>query len=186
MRSFLDAKAMARAMRETLSESGVSITRGQALEIVARQFGERDWNVLAAKIEAGAKGEKSSESTFVLGSAVPIIRIFDEAKAKDFYLDFLGCRIDWEHRFAPDMPLYCQVSRGDMVLHLSEHSGDATPGSNAVVFLVGLKAFHRDITDRGYRLNRPGIEEQDWGDEMTVTDPFSNRLRFIERRTADA
>ena len=154
--------------------------------IVARQFGERDWNVLAAKIEAETKSKKSSESTFVLGSAVPIIRIFDEAKAKDFYLDFLGCRIDWEHRFAPDMPLYCQVSRGDLVLHLSEHSGDATPGSNAVVFLTGLRAFRRDITDRGYRLNRPGIVKQDWGEEMTVTDPFSNRIRFIERPVAPA
>jgi extradiol dioxygenase family protein len=37
---------------------------------------------------------------------VPILRVFDVAKAKEFYLDYLGC-----------------------VLHLSEHYGDVTPGA---------------------------------------------------------
>ncbi len=177
MRNIHDAKAMAKAMREFLAESGLSISHSQALETVARQFGERNWNVLSARIERDAGGV----DRFSLGHAIPIIRIFDETKAREFYLDFLGCGIDWEHRFAPDMPLYCQVSRGDLVLHLSEHSGDATPGSNAVVFMTGLRAFHKAIGESGYRFNRPGIEAQDWGEEMTVTDPFSNRIRFIER-----
>ena len=30
---------------------------------------------------------------------IPIIRIFDETKAKEFYLKFLGMTLDWEHRF---------------------------------------------------------------------------------------
>ena len=58
-----------------------------------------------------------------LGKTTPILRIFDEAKAKEFYVDFLGFKVDWEHRFEPGLPLYLQVSRGDCVLHLSEHSG---------------------------------------------------------------
>ena len=41
---------------------------------------------------------------------VPILRIFDVAKAKEFYLDYLGFRADWEHRFEPGLPLYMQVS----------------------------------------------------------------------------
>ena len=60
-----------------------------------------------------------------LGNSTPILRIFDEARAREFYQDYLGFRIDWEHRFAPGMPLYLQVSRVDCVLHLSEHHGDA-------------------------------------------------------------
>ena len=59
--------------------------------------------------------------------AIPVIRIFDEDKAKDFYLGFLGMTLDWEHRFGPDFPLYMQVSREGLVLHLSEHSGDGSP-----------------------------------------------------------
>ncbi len=34
-----------------------------------------------------------------LGHPIPILRIFDEAKAEEFYLDFLGFKLDWEHRF---------------------------------------------------------------------------------------
>ena len=29
----------------------------------------------------------------------PILRIFDVAKAKEFYLDFLGFTLDWQHSF---------------------------------------------------------------------------------------
>lgn len=60
-----------------------------------------------------------------LGNSTPTLRIFDEARAREFYLGYLGFRIDWEHRFAPGMPLYLQVSRDDCVLHLSQHHGDA-------------------------------------------------------------
>jgi len=61
--------------------------------------------------------------------ATPILRIFDESKAKEFYVGFLGFTIDWEHRFESNLPLYMQVSRDDCLLHLSEHHGDCCPGA---------------------------------------------------------
>jgi len=60
--------------------------------------------------------------------AVPILRSFDEAKAKEFYVDFLGFTVDFEHRFEPGMPLYMGISQGDCRIHLSEHFGDCAPG----------------------------------------------------------
>jgi len=33
------------------------------------------------------------------GKTTPILRILDEAKAREFYVDFLGFNVDWEHRF---------------------------------------------------------------------------------------
>jgi catechol 2,3-dioxygenase-like lactoylglutathione lyase family enzyme len=63
-----------------------------------------------------------------IGKTTPILRIFDEAKAKEFYVDFLGFKVDWEHRFEEGLPLYMQVSRDGCVLHPSEHHGDGTPG----------------------------------------------------------
>ena len=69
--------------------------------------------------------------------ATPILRIFDEAKARAFYLDFLGFAVDWEHRFADGAPLYMQVARGDLVLHLSEPRrllpGACVTGSKSVL-----------------------------------------------------
>jgi hypothetical protein len=34
-----------------------------------------------------------------LGIITPILRSFDEAKAREFYIDYLGFSVDWEHRF---------------------------------------------------------------------------------------
>jgi uncharacterized glyoxalase superfamily protein PhnB len=112
---------------------------------------------------------------------VPILRIFDVEKAREFYVGFLGFTIDWQHRFDESAPLYMQLSRGGLVLHLSEHHGDACPGSTVFVRMTGLHDYHREITAKGYRYLRPGIERAPWNaDVMEVTDPFGNRLRFNE------
>jgi len=113
--------------------------------------------------------------------AIPIFRIFDVEKAREFYVGFLGFRVDWEHRFDETAPLYMQVSRDGLVLHLSEHHGDACPGSTALVQSTGLEAYRREISAKGYRFMRPGIEVAPWTARvMEVTDPFGNRLRFNE------
>jgi catechol 2,3-dioxygenase-like lactoylglutathione lyase family enzyme len=113
--------------------------------------------------------------------AVPIFRIFSLEKAREFYLDFLGFKVDWEARFAPDAPLYMQVSRQELVLHLSEHFGDATPGSTAYVHMTGVEELHRELNAKNYRHMRPGLQRQDWGmTEVWVTDPFGNHIRFGE------
>jgi hypothetical protein len=44
--------------------------------------------------------------------AIPVLRIFDVPKARDFYEGFLGFAWDWEHRFEPGLPAFVQVSRG--------------------------------------------------------------------------
>ena len=112
---------------------------------------------------------------------IPLLRIFDVAKAREFYVDYLGFAVDWEHRFDPDAPLYMQVSRDACVLHLTEHHGDCTPGSTVFVRLTGVDDLHRELTATGYRYLRPGVEQAPWNARvMEVTDPFGNRLRFNE------
>lgn len=78
--------------------------------------------------------------------AIPVLRIYDIAKAKEFYVDFLGFAIDWEHRYGPDFPLYMQVSRGGLKLHLSEHYGDGTPGSVVYIAAAILRPSRRNST----------------------------------------
>jgi hypothetical protein len=53
-------------------------------------------------------------------SPIPILRSFDEAKAKEFYVDFLGFTVDWEHRFEDNTPLYMQLSKDNCVRGLFE------------------------------------------------------------------
>ena len=111
---------------------------------------------------------------------VPILRIFDVDKARQFYGDYLGFRIDWEHRFSDDGPLYMQVSRDAMVLHLSEHHGDGTPGSVIYVETSGVRALHTELEEKGYRYLNPGVDVDEVGACMTLLDPFGNTLRFNE------
>jgi uncharacterized protein len=52
MRDFRDAKAMAQTLREALTARSVLLTHSESLELVAKIFGFRDWNVLSAKIQS--------------------------------------------------------------------------------------------------------------------------------------
>jgi uncharacterized glyoxalase superfamily protein PhnB len=116
-----------------------------------------------------------------LGPATPILRIFDEAKAREFYQDALGFAWDWEHRFAPDLPLFAQVSRAGLRLFLSEHHGDGTPGTKIHITTAGQDGLEAEILGKQYRYARPGIETMPWGErQMRVTDPFGNTLIFAE------
>jgi uncharacterized glyoxalase superfamily protein PhnB len=113
------------------------------------------------------------------GAAVPILRSFNEAEARDFYIRYLGFEVVFEHRFEEGLPLYMSVRRGACELHISEHHGDAAPGSAVRIQVSDVRAFHAEITERGHKRLRPGIEVAPWGDTLcSLQDPFGNRLIF--------
>ena len=116
---------------------------------------------------------------------IPILRIFDIGKMREFYVDWLGFTIDWEHRFGENFPLYCQVSLSNILLHLSEHHGDACPGTAIRIHWPGVTALCAALNAKNYRYYKPGLADQEWGTrEMQVGDPFGNKLIFWEVRTA--
>jgi uncharacterized glyoxalase superfamily protein PhnB len=114
-----------------------------------------------------------------LGTITPILRSFDESKAREFYVDFLGFAVEWEHRFEPGLPLYLQVARDGCVLHLSEHHGDCCPGAALRIEVDDVDAYQAELIAKQYAYARPGVEATPWGTrEMSVKDPFGNRLTF--------
>jgi hypothetical protein len=54
MLTFSDSKSMAKALRKGLSERQIDITHADSLELVARQFGFGNWNMLSARIDSTA------------------------------------------------------------------------------------------------------------------------------------
>jgi len=54
MRSFLDAKVMAKSLREAMAKRKINLSHSDCLELVATQFGVADWNMLAARIAAAS------------------------------------------------------------------------------------------------------------------------------------
>jgi uncharacterized glyoxalase superfamily protein PhnB len=115
---------------------------------------------------------------------IPILRIFDYKKAIEFYVDWLEFKIDWEHTFEDNTPIYMQLSKEGITLHLSEHHGDSTPGARVYIECTGLKEYHQLLIDKKYKNNKPGLEKTFYGTWcMEVIDPFANRLTFNERIT---
>jgi hypothetical protein len=162
-----EAKRAAHTLRTDL---GHTISHSQALEIVAHQLGHRDWNTAHAALRDGA------------GTPVPVLRILDEHRAREFYLDYLGFTTEWEHRFEPGMPLYTRLRRDRLVVDLSEHHGDGTPGSVIWVPVPDVHALHRELSTKNYPYLRPAVDEDaPGGATLTVTDPFSNVIRFCRR-----
>jgi catechol 2,3-dioxygenase-like lactoylglutathione lyase family enzyme len=186
MRDFRDAKAMAQALRANLKDQDVTLSIAESLEITARMFGFDNWNVLAAKIaaadepaNAAPKDRAPPSEAIAFHETIPVIRMFDVAKASEFYGDFLGFTEDWRGEIFPGAPLYMQLSRGSLRLHLSEHHGDAAPGGTTVVRTTGIRALHQELNEKNYKYNHPGLEEASYGAlVMTTHDPFGNRLRF--------
>lgn len=104
---------------------------------------------------------------------IPIFRATDAAKTARWYAR-LGFEIVSEHRFAPNLPLYLILRRGDAHLHLSEHKGDARPRALAYLWV--------DDVDRIAEVFGGTVAEQPWAREVALTDPDGNRLRIGQRR----
>jgi uncharacterized glyoxalase superfamily protein PhnB len=116
------------------------------------------------------------------GQVIPILRIFDYYKAVEFYIDWLGFKIDWEHRFEENSPVYLQVSKHFITLHLSEHHGDCCPGAKVFIEYPNVEEYYKVLTEKAYKYNKPGLERAFWKAlTMEVIDPFGNKLLFNRR-----
>ncbi|GHJ14102.1 MULTISPECIES: glyoxalase superfamily protein [unclassified Micromonospora] len=99
----------------------------------------------------------------------PVLRVRDTDAAVAWYAR-LGFVRQWEHRFAPDLPRYVSIARPGMEIHLSEHAGDARPGTLVYLYVDDVDALAAACG---------GVEvgSQDWGRDFVVTDPDGNRIR---------
>lgn len=180
------AKTMARTLRADLAADGHAVTHSRALELVAHAHGLRDWNALAA---AGTPSPAADPARGApaggvpvgasVSGAVPVLRVLDAPTAYGFYLDVLGCRLDWEHRFEPGLPVYAQVRLDALRLHLSEHPGDGAYGAVLWVPVADVVTLAARVRERTGGRQRPGVDgDAPGGPTAEVLDPFGNRLRF--------
>ena len=112
---------------------------------------------------------------------IPILRILDEAKAREFYVDYLGFTVTGEHRFEANFPLYMFIERNGFEIHLSEHYGDCVPGAAVFIKMTGIAEYHCELTAKDYKYYKPGLEKTFYHALcMDLKDPFGNRLSFNE------
>lgn len=110
---------------------------------------------------------------------IPVLRIFDAAIARRFYVDWLGFQFDWEHQLDAQAPRYLQLSRGAVVFHLSEHYGDCSPGAKVFIHTDDVESLHRELNEKPNPYMRPSVALAPWNAKvMEIVDPFGNRLCF--------
>ncbi|SCG69433.1 glyoxalase superfamily protein [Micromonospora inositola] len=174
------AKKLAKLLRDDLAVAGFNIPHSLALELIAHQFNAKDWNVLAAAV-----GRPRRSASPEIRPGVPVLRVMSVEVALPFYVDYLGFKPDWEHRFEPGLPLYVQVSRSQAVLHLSEHHGDGSPHGVVWFPVTDVFGLHKELLTRPNAPVRPGIDEDaPGGPTLEVIDPYGNVLRFAQPSAA--
>lgn len=115
---------------------------------------------------------------------IPVLRIFDLNKAKEFYCGFLEWKIDWSHTFGDDFPIYMQISKDSSLIHLSEHYGDSCPGSTIKINVENIEAMASKLKEKSYKYSKPSVEIMPWNTkEMWIHDPFGNKLMFYQDMT---
>lgn len=113
---------------------------------------------------------------------IPTFRITEYEKAIEFYIDLLEFNIDWEHRFSEAEPIYMQVSKNGLVLHLSENERFKT-GVIVFVETKGIEKFRESILNTKSENLIPDILITNWGTrQLEIVDPFGNLLRFNENK----
>lgn len=104
---------------------------------------------------------------------VPILRVTDGYETAKWYAR-LGFEIEGEHRFAPNLPLYLFLKRGEIRLHLSEHTGDARPDTLVYFYVDDVETIAAEFN--------VAIQDQPWCREIELTDPDGNRWRIGQRK----
>jgi hypothetical protein len=74
MRDYRDAKAMAQTLRQSLKAQSIDITHSNALELVAKTLGLKNWQVLSARIEADQATPRLPEQPAPQQSGASVLR----------------------------------------------------------------------------------------------------------------
>jgi catechol 2,3-dioxygenase-like lactoylglutathione lyase family enzyme len=182
MRTYLQAKAMAKSLRELLAGKNVSLSHSECLEIVAQQFGFGNWNVLAAKIDLEtAAREPRAEPSISLNQVIPVLRVDSREAARAFYADVLGFQFDWGDEAGAKHGFYAQISRNDLQLHLTTRQ-PAAGGRRCLLPHAGPRCAVSRSARAKLDAARPLAIHDTFYDarELELEDPFGNRLRFVE------
>ena len=109
---------------------------------------------------------------------IPTFRVKDARAAEAFYRDILGFRTNWEHDPGDGYPIFLEMMRDNIALHLSEHEGDGPEGVSIYVNVTDARALFGEFLSAGAEVPNPP-QEAEWGEVVFgLNDLDGNTLRF--------
>ncbi len=110
---------------------------------------------------------------------VPALRITNYERSRKYYVEVLGFVVDWEHRFAPQMPVFMSLTRDGMQIYLTQHKGDCQVGGLVHFIISDVDQWYNEFRKHGAVVAE--APNSDLGfKNMTIVDPDGNQLRFME------
>ena len=135
--------------------------------------------VVQVRFETGEPEPRLISQDVSLQPPVPVMRVSSAMEARKFYVDFLGFAVDWGWSENNQRPLYAQVSRSGVTLHLSEHH-IVNGATELLIRVTGLAALQEELSLKAHPYALRFRQTQDDRREIQITDPFGNLLRFSE------
>ncbi len=178
MRTYKDAKMMAKSLRDLMAARNVLLSHSECLEIVAQQFGFMQWNILATKLDVEeGRLTRAEDRLLSLQPPIPTLRVASIEEAALFYADFLGFQFDWGLSKAST---YAQISRSQATIHLNA-SSQLRGNAGMLIRMQGLDALHRELSSKSGPFSPSEITFTPWDSRVFhVVDPFGNGLQFWE------
>ena len=113
-----------------------------------------------------------------LQAIIPTFRTRDACITEAFYRDKLGFRTTWEHDAGDGHPVFLEIARDDVAIHLSEHAGDGPESVSVYVNVANARALFDAVTAMGAETHG-APEQMEWGEVVfSLSDPDGNVLRF--------
>ena len=114
----------------------------------------------------------------MLESTISTFRVKDASASEAFYRDLLGFTKTWEDNPGDGSPVFIEVKRDAVAIHLSEHAGDGPECVSIYVNVTDAAALHREFESKQAPIASPP-ESMPWGETVfVVEDPDGNILRF--------
>ncbi|GLC89681.1 glyoxalase superfamily protein [Lysinibacillus piscis] len=113
---------------------------------------------------------------------IPAFRITDYTKSKAFYVEGMGFQVDWEHRFEPHFPIFAQITKDEMTIYLTEHTGDCQTGGLIHLFVTDVDKWYEELRNKkDIRIMASPHEDIEGLRMMTIVDPDENQIRICTR-----
>jgi len=114
----------------------------------------------------------------MLLGTISMLRVAKARESQRFYCDKLGFEVSWEHDPGDSEPVFLEVRRDDVALHLSEHEGDGPPGVQVYDNVSDARALYDEFTGKGVEIAEAPAEAP-WGELVfEVRDPDGDILRI--------